>query len=73
MIDSHANRAKVTENRLRRMAARRGYRLTKDRVRDPLAANYGRFYLRRADGSLVESFADLNEVAIWLPSLGAEH
>jgi hypothetical protein len=34
---------KVRENRLRRVAWRRRLRITKSRVRDPLAVNYGRY------------------------------
>lgn len=34
---------KVRENRLRRIAERRGYRLIKSRRRDPLAINYGTY------------------------------
>lgn len=63
---------KAVENRLRRMAKRRGYTLAKNRLRDPLGVDYGCFYLYRADGSLVEKFSDLNELAIWLPGIGAE-
>jgi hypothetical protein len=36
---------KVVENRLRRIAARRGYRLVKSARRDPLARDYGRYRL----------------------------
>jgi hypothetical protein len=35
------NAEKVTENRLRRLATRRGYILTKSRVRDPKAKGFG--------------------------------
>jgi hypothetical protein len=35
---------KVRENRLRRVAERRGYRLTKSRRRDPEALDYGASY-----------------------------
>jgi hypothetical protein len=37
--------SKVTENRLRRIAARRGYRLEKSRRRDKNAIDYGGFML----------------------------
>jgi len=36
---------KVRENRLRRMADRRGYKLVKSRSRDPHAVDYGRYAL----------------------------
>lgn len=46
-MDSHE---KVRENRLRRMAARQGYRLVKSRRRDPLAVDYGRYRIETGDG-----------------------
>jgi hypothetical protein len=36
---------KVLENRLRRMADRQGYQLSKIRRRDPLAYDYGKYLL----------------------------
>jgi hypothetical protein len=36
---------KVKENRLRRVAARRGFRLEKSRRRDPAAIDYGGYML----------------------------
>ena len=36
---------KILENRLRRMADRRGLRLTRSRSRDPKALDYGRYAL----------------------------
>jgi hypothetical protein len=39
---------KVRENRLRRMADRQGYRLTKSRRRDPRAIDYGSYWLADA-------------------------
>jgi hypothetical protein len=38
---------KVRENRLRRVAERRGYELRKSRRRDTLALDYGEWYLTR--------------------------
>jgi len=38
---------KVRENRLREVARRRGYELKKSRRRDPLAIDFGRWYLSR--------------------------
>lgn len=46
------NTEKVTENRLRRIAARRGYTLTKSRTRDPKALNYGRWAIFNGVGDL---------------------
>lgn len=43
---------KIRENRVRRIAARRGYRLVKSRRRDPQAIDYGSFWLIRADMNL---------------------
>lgn len=61
---------KVRENLLRRMAQRQGLELRKSRRRDPLAADYGRFWLvdprgRRRGGAVVyggEWGATLDEV-----------
>jgi hypothetical protein len=38
---------KVRENRLREVAKRRGYELSKSRRRDPLAVDFGKWYLTR--------------------------
>lgn len=62
---------KVVENRMRRIASRRGYTLTKNRVRDPFAVDYGCYYLCR-DGVLVDKYGSLSEVARWLPGV-TEH
>jgi hypothetical protein len=40
---------KVRENRLRRMAERRGLRIEKSRRRDPGALTYGRYWLLRGN------------------------
>jgi hypothetical protein len=39
------NEERTRENRARRVAERRGYRLEKTRRRDPQAIDYGTFYL----------------------------
>ena len=44
---------KVRENRLRRIAERRGYRLMKSRARDKAAPGYGGYMLIAAFGNLV--------------------
>lgn len=41
---------KVRENRLRRMAARQGLKLTRTRRLDPLAIDYGTYHLVPAKG-----------------------
>jgi hypothetical protein len=40
---------KVRENRLRRMAERQGYQLTRTRRRDPRAIDYGSYTLVKTD------------------------
>jgi hypothetical protein len=47
---------KVRENRMRRAAERRGYRLTKSRRKDPYALGYGLFRVETADGVEVAGF-----------------
>lgn len=44
---------KVRENRLRRMAERQGFTLTKSKARDPKALTFGKFALKDAKGDLV--------------------
>jgi hypothetical protein len=48
---------KVRENRLRRMAARQGFRLTKTRRLDPLAVDYGTYHLVPAKGKPLGPFS----------------
>lgn len=62
------NTEKAQENRMRRMAKRRGYELTRNRVRDPYAVDYGCYYLHR-DGKLVDKFGSLNDLVIWMPGM----
>lgn len=45
---------KVRENRLRRVAERRGYRLEKSRRRDPLSVDYGGYQLAALSSNVVE-------------------
>jgi hypothetical protein len=45
---------KVRENRLRRVAQRRGLRLVKSRRRDPRAIDYGGFMLIRDNNTVVQ-------------------
>jgi hypothetical protein len=44
---------KVHENRIRRMASRQGYRLTRSRRRDPYAKGFGLYDLVDANGKSV--------------------
>jgi len=48
---------KVRENRLRRMAARQGLRLTRTRRMDPLAIDYGTYHLVPAKGKPLGPFS----------------
>ena len=60
---------KVRENKLRRMAARRGLILKKSRRRDPQAFDYGAYWIIDAhmNALLSESFGlDLDGVEEWL-------
>jgi hypothetical protein len=65
---------KVRENRLRRMAFRRGLRLVKSPQRDRGGLDYGRYRIETGDGELpagIEAghrygFADLDEVERYL-------
>jgi hypothetical protein len=50
------NADKVLENRLRRMAERRGLRLEKSRRRDPRAADYGTYQLIENEANSIVSF-----------------
>jgi hypothetical protein len=47
---------KVRENKLRRMAERRGLRLVKSRRRDPGALTYGRYFVQAPDGSTAAGY-----------------
>jgi hypothetical protein len=49
---------KVRENRLRRVAARRGMRLVKSRRRDPYALDFGHFWLLDRAGTVVAGDLD---------------
>lgn len=51
---------KVRENRLRRMAARQGYKIHKSRRRDPLATDYMTYRLSR--GAAVTKPLTLDEL-----------
>jgi len=70
---------KVRVNRLRRMAERQGYQLVKIRRRDPLAIDYGRYYItRQQDGTTVTGMdtagrasMTLDDVEKWLTQVPA--
>jgi hypothetical protein len=64
---------KVRENRIRQMAARRGFRVQKSRRRDPGAIGYGRFQLIDAANNMIvlgslrhEYDATLDEIESYL-------
>lgn len=57
---------KSLEMRCRRTAQRRGYILRKDRMRDPLGLNYGKWYVHSKEGALLHTFPDIGGVAYWL-------
>lgn len=65
---------KVRENRMRRMAARRGLRLVKSPQRDRGGLDFGRYRIESSDGTLPPgiqpgrhySFAGLDEVEAYL-------
>ncbi len=57
---------KVNRNRLRIVAKRQGYRLTKSARRDPRALDYGRYWLTDQTGEIVaggRNGVDLETVA----------
>lgn len=71
-----AQEVKVLENRLRRTAARRGYRLEKSRLRDSRAIGYGGYMLVEIDRNVVVCgsqryaySATLDEIEAFLESL----
>jgi hypothetical protein len=53
---------KVRENRLREVARRRGYQLRKSRRRDPLAVDFGRYYVAPGDLDFGEWFLSRGEI-----------
>jgi hypothetical protein len=56
---------KVRENRLRRVAGRRGWTLSKSRRRDPLAVDFGTWTLT-GPGRKARTFPDLDAVEAFL-------
>jgi hypothetical protein len=60
------NPDKVRENRLRAALRRQGLELRKSRRRDPLALDYGRYYLvDPAINGLLDEASDLDQVEAW--------
>ena len=58
---------RVLENRLRRVATRRGLILRKSRRRDPNAYDYGNWYICvRSSGGLLAECRSTEEVESWL-------
>ena len=70
MLSGMEQGEKVRENRLRRMAERQGLSLTRSRRRDPLALDYGKYWLIHADGSRVTPLGGgtLDEIERYLTS-----
>lgn len=65
------NDTKVRENRLRRMAQRQGFTLTKSRTRDPRAQDYQTWIIAEAPthyhwGNVEAHGLDVDEVEAWL-------
>ena len=69
MTQTSSGSDRIRENRLRRMAARQGYVLSKSRRRDPRAVDYGGYFLADANTSHLETSEhgmDLDEVETFL-------
>lgn len=72
--DAMSDAEKVRENRLRRMAERQGFALTKSRRRDPRATDYGMFMIINAQTNTVVTGTEgtgrpnmsLDDVEQWL-------
>lgn len=60
---------KVRENKLRRAVLRRGYRFTKSRLRDPMAAGYGRIRVETDDGLEASGFRSADGLGLTLDEL----
>jgi hypothetical protein len=73
MIPRMGDELKVHESRLRRMAARRGLVLRKDRRRDPGAADYGMYRISAAGlpDKMVCSSRDLDVIERFLSGYDA--
>lgn len=62
------------EKRVRRIAARRGYRASKSRVRDPLAPGYGRWTVTGPEGGRISAKTgwSLEQVENWIARMGEQ-
>ena len=60
--------SKARENRARRAAQRQGFRLTKARVRDPLATDYG-WHIMQGRRQLAH-FRDFADAEAWIADPG---
>ena len=59
--------------RLRRTLDRRGYKLKKSKRRDPLAKDYGRYWIEDSVGEIIaggESGFTLEQAAAWVNNMG---
>jgi len=56
---------KLSESRLRRLAERRGLRITRSRARDPRASDYGRYMLRDVNTRVIVAGASSVGRALW--------
>jgi hypothetical protein len=64
-------KTKVRENMLRRIASRQGLRLQKNRQRDPMALDYGKYSLVNGRPGHIHVFigqGDLDQIEEWLES-----
>lgn len=72
MLSRMGDELKVRENRLRRVAARRGLVLRKTRRRDPGAADYGMYYLFTVQGDTeICGFTQLDRIEEFLAGYDA--
>lgn len=64
---------RVRENRIRRIAERRGFIVQRSRRRDPQALDYGKYWLIEAEGMReVLSRVELDDVEAWLKAYERE-
>jgi hypothetical protein len=58
---------KARENRLRRMASRQGFRLSRSRSRNPDAYEYGLYLLVNIDNCcMIDGWVSLDTIEAWL-------
>jgi hypothetical protein len=56
---------KLSENRVRRLAERRGLRIARSRARDPRAFDYGRYMLKDVNTRVIVAGASSIGRALW--------